>query len=180
MANVLQVAAVIGVVLCVTVHFDGAAYFLNHLFAALLIIAFASEEGVLSRAMSVSPLQWLGKLSFSLYMIHAVIMLYLQTAFYALERLTGDDFVWTHTTPDGAPRELISLGPVLNDVLMISYLGMVILGAALVHQWVEEPSRLGSAALAKRYQRGELKLGLPGPAGGWIAALKRRWTGLSH
>jgi peptidoglycan/LPS O-acetylase OafA/YrhL len=177
-ATVLEILAVLGVLLSVTAHFDGGAYFLNHLIAALVVFAFASDQGALSKVFSTPPLMWLGKLSFSLYMVHAVIMIYLQTAFYALERLTGRTFVSTFVYPGGEPRDMISLGSYLaNDLVGLAYLTVVVVVAAWVHRWIEEPSRVGSAALAKSYQRGELKLGWAAPSA-WWGALKRRWTGL--
>lgn len=180
LATALQVGALIGVAVALTAHFTGELYFINHLIAVLVVVAFANDRGPIAKLMAAPPLLWLGKLSFSLYMVHAVIVTYLQTAFFALERLTGREFVFTHITPYGGPTELISLGPVwANNLLMLAYMLVVVLSAMWIYRWVEDPSRRVSTDLAKRYQKRELKLAGLTPAG-VIAALRRRWTGASQ
>lgn len=41
---------------------------------ALLIIAFALEKGLISKALSIRPLVYLGEISFALYMVHQIVL----------------------------------------------------------------------------------------------------------
>ena len=80
---------------------------------AVVLVVCAAFMGWLQRLLDVRPLRWLGKISYSLYLIHFVVLFTLLYAFRAEVTL---------------PRILVAV-PLLS-----------ILAAALLYKWVEVPS----------------------------------------
>jgi peptidoglycan/LPS O-acetylase OafA/YrhL len=159
-ATILEIAVVIGFIISIQAHFTGAAYFLNYIVFGGLVFVFANDKGLVSRALSIKPLVWLGKVSFSLYMTHAVIRIIYENVFYILERVTDRSYMTWFDNPFGVRVRLMDLGATWqNDLLLLSYVAVVVVTAALVYRFVEDPTRSYSAQIAKRYQKKELKLG---------------------
>lgn len=159
-ATVLELAVVAGFIISIQAHFTGLAYFLNYIVFGGLVLVFANDKGLVSRALSIKPLVWLGKVSFSLYMTHAVIRIIYENVFYVLERITEREYMVWHDNPFGVRARLMDLGATWqNDLLLLSYLVVVVVTAALVYRFIEDPTRSYSAKIAKRYQAGGLKIG---------------------
>jgi peptidoglycan/LPS O-acetylase OafA/YrhL len=155
LATVFQAVAVAALVWTINTRFDGALYFINYAIVGTLIYAFAQDKGALARPLITPPLQWLGKLSFSLYMTHALVRIASDQIFYALERFTGRQFFFPFQLPDGDVRILLSLGSEwANDVVLAVYLVVVVIFAALTFRFVEDPTRTVAAAWSKRIQQG--------------------------
>lgn len=151
-ATIVEVVAVLGFAVSLLAKFDGAAYFLNYPLVALVVWVFASGKGALSKAIANPVFLWLGKVSFSLYMIHGVIKIYLSQGFFVAEKLTGAEYYHWFSNPfGGEPAMLISLGSTwTNNLMLVGYLGAVFVAAALLYRFVEEPTRRTSAEVAKR------------------------------
>ena len=142
----------------------------------VFVWVFASDRGIVSKIVATPVLLWFGKVSFSLYMIHAVVKLYLQNVFYALERFTGQQFYFWYDNPHGHPLHLISLGaPWMNDLLLVAYMAVSILAAALVFRFVEDPTRVYMSGLAKRIQKAPPEQSMFAP---WLAPVRRVIGGL--
>jgi len=155
-ASALEFVAVIGVIWTLSARLDGPAYFLNYAIFGLVVYVFAADSGLISRVMQWTPLQWLGKASFSIYMIHGVISLYLIQAFWAAERFTGVQFhLWAYSPYLGREQLLFSAGGGwANDFLLLLYLVLVLSSAALLYRFVEGPTRDAAALLSKRVAQG--------------------------
>lgn len=80
---------------------------------AILLVACAATMGWLQRLLDVAPLRWLGKISYSLYLVHFVVLFTLLYAF----------------------RSEVTLARVLVAVPVLS-----ILAAAVLYRFVEVPS----------------------------------------
>ncbi len=119
-------------------------------FALLLFAAFVvlirTDEGALARALKARPMFWLGRISFSLYMIHFLV-LFLIDSLGKMRVPLVDWFFWT---------ENMWLNLILRVVIVIAL-------ASVVHRRFEEPARrimqnwMGKAALgapATRTPRG--------------------------
>lgn len=166
-ATPLEIAAVIGVVWAMSARLDGAAYLLNYAIFGFTVLVFANDRGLVSRLMTWPPLQWLGKVSFSIYMVHGVIVLYLVQAFWAAERFLPPGFTtWLFNPHLGREQTVFSLGSGLaNDTLLILYLILVVASAALVYRFVEAPTREAAAAVSRRLWLSSVQAGsgLVGP-----------------
>lgn len=165
-ATPLEICAVIGVVWAMSARLDGAMYFLNYAIFGFTVVVFANDRGVVSRLMTWPPLQWLGKVSFSIYMVHGVIVLYLVQAFWAAERFLPPSFAtWLFNPHLGREQMVFSLGAGLaDDTLLVLYMILVLASAALVYRFVEAPTREAAASISHRIWRGS-----PAPAVGQAA-----------
>lgn len=175
--TVLEIVAVVGVLWTLNAGPDGAAYFLNYLIFGLVVFVFANGRGVVSRALKAAPLQWLGKVSFSIYMIHGLVRVALEQGVWAIERFSGRDlFIWVESPYFVAPQRLISLGPAwADDLLMVGYAGLVLAGAAVLYRYVEGPTRSYSADLALKIRQGRAgRAGTEVPDGARRGDLARR------
>jgi peptidoglycan/LPS O-acetylase OafA/YrhL len=106
---------------------------------ALVIAAFVFwPKTAVVRALVCRPLCWLGGVSYSVYMVHMIVLLSIE-AFLRLG---------LHT-----PREngLIMISPLLGACLVPVYLGLVFALAHLTHRYIELPGReLGRELVAAR------------------------------
>lgn len=174
LATPLEIAALIGVVWAMSARLDGAAYFLNYAIFGFTVLVFANDRGLVSRLMTWPPLQWLGKVSFSIYMVHGVIVLYLVQAFWAAERFLRASFAtWLDNPHIGREQMLFSLGAGWADNMLLAlYLVLVLAVAALVYRFVEAPTREAAASISHRIWRGS-----SAPAQGQPAQARRRTLG---
>jgi len=110
--------------------------------AALIagLVANASQAPIFNRLLRHPALLWLGKISYSLYMTHALVIWVFSQVFRLLMRRP-------QTLVDGM------LSPQLSGLESTIAIGMAILCslalATLMHRYVEDPLRLRSRALAQ-------------------------------
>ncbi len=128
-AEVLVVVAVI----FVTGHLDtGRATFLALPVFALAVLTFASERGAVSRILKARPFQFFGRISYSIYMTHALTHI---VAFEMLKRI-GPRYGFAFW-----PNGRVS-GPVIaSDLITIAMLCCVIAIATLSFRFIEIPAR---------------------------------------
>ncbi|MBI2236521.1 MAG: acyltransferase [Magnetospirillum sp.] len=108
---------------------------------AAVVAVFAFEQGFLSRLLAGGPAQALGQWSYSIYMIHTLLLVALGRAVNLAEKLLHASF----TAPievNGQTRVLLVLnGPWGGDALALTYLATVVGLSALTYRWVEMPGR---------------------------------------
>ena len=137
------------------------------------MFVFASDRGLVSRALMWAPIQWLGKVSFSIYMVHGVITLYLVQAFFAAERFLGASFqVWRIDPYTWRDQLVFSFGSGLaDDAMLVFYLILVLASAALVYRFIEAPTRAAAGTLAVQISQDIERAGRHAGAGrpfGWL------------
>jgi peptidoglycan/LPS O-acetylase OafA/YrhL len=125
-ALALEIMA-LGIMVVFVVFFPGKAQFFIAPVALFFVVSFAFDAGPLSRFMSLRPLQYIARISYSIYMVHVLI----------------SNFFWIF-----AERIMPGIaGPNWNahqiggDLLLIPYLGVVIFVAHHTYKWVEMPGR---------------------------------------
>jgi peptidoglycan/LPS O-acetylase OafA/YrhL len=125
-ASLIEVGALLGILIAVLVTY----LWVIPLFGALLIWALAAERGVIARFLGADWCVWLGRISFSVYLIHPTLIdllfVWLPPGRLGLSRL-ADGFVWA----------------VLAVALLLGV-------ATLTWAGVEEPARRFGVRLAKR------------------------------
>ena len=100
---------------------------------ALLVISHADDAGPLSRLLCSAPLQWVGKLSYSIYMTHALLLA------YVLPRLAGP-----------VDRVLAGHG-VLTEITVAGLFMLLLLAvSALTYRLVELPGQRIFSSLARQ------------------------------
>lgn len=122
-----------------------------------------------------APIQWLGKVSFSIYMVHGVIMLYLVQAFWAAERFLGTSFqVWRVNPYTWRDEFVFSFGSGLaDDAMLVFYFILVLACATLVYRFIEAPTRAAASAFSVRVSQDIERAGKRAGAGrpiGWLAS----------
>ncbi len=173
LATVLEFAAVGSVIWTLGARLDGPAYFLNYAIFGFTVMVFASDRGLVSRALMWAPIQWLGKVSFSIYMVHGVITLYLLQAFWAAERFLGASFqVWRVNPYTWRDQLVFSFGSgVADDAMLVFYFILVLASATLVYRYIEAPTRAAASAFSVRVsediERAGKRVGAGRPIG-WL------------
>lgn len=131
----------LGLVLGLLSRADGAP-----LAEALTILAFypligtlAVTRGPVTRVLTLPPLLWLGRISYSVYLIHALI---LSLSGFGLRKLMGQPVLL-----DGNGRRVIET--VWATPLNLGIIGLVIGLASLSHVWIERPAQRAILAHAR-------------------------------
>ncbi len=147
LAGVME-AAVVGVVLVHLFNPDELvlAAAMPLVFAAAILI-FAAERGPISRALLTRPFQVLGQRSYSIYMVHALVLAVLIIAVTVAEKLLQRSLTSANrSNPKGA--ELMDFGaPLLNDLATLGVVLVVVSLAGLTYRHIEIPGQ----RVAKRW-----------------------------
>ncbi len=109
-------------------------------FGAVLVL-FQMERGLLSRALRARPLQWLGAISYSVYLVHVPIRTILLEAAPHLG-------LPEHRSDLGRP--LLDIAPTTGDALLLVFVLLVLGVAAATFRFVEEPARLFGRRISSR------------------------------
>lgn len=109
-------------------------------FTSALVIAgvAAAPDGRLSRALAAPPLLWLGKISFSLYMVHVALLRALTPV---LQRLTRAELDATG---------LLQVPPAWGLAWLALYLAALLAVSAASYRFIEEPARRWFRARVQR------------------------------
>lgn len=112
-------------------------------FASALVITgiAAAPDSTLARALSVRPLLWLGKISFSLYMVHVALLRVLTPV---LQRLT-------HSKLDATG--LLQVPAAWGLAWLALYLATLLAVSAASYRFIEEPARRWFRARVQRAPR---------------------------
>jgi peptidoglycan/LPS O-acetylase OafA/YrhL len=110
---------------------------------ALLVIATASATGPVSRILGHRVAVYGGKISYSLYMTHFLVLM-----------VVGKLLPWEHAS--SAPL-LTRLG------ILTAYAALVLLAAMLTYHWVEEPARRALSPRQRAAGSADLDVAIPAP-----------------
>jgi len=154
-ASILEVLGTAAFIGGLAVRFEGPAYFLYHAGFALLIYGYASDLGVFSKWLSFKPLVWLGKVAFSMYMLHAVVVIWIRhlvdliQPYFAAPLREFKQTAWQEEV-------LVFRFPEqrMNDVFALLYVGGVVLGAAILYHFVENPTRIYFTKMGAKVAQG--------------------------
>lgn len=135
LASILEIVAVVATVAMVTAA--GAtplSLAVPPLFAVVIFI-FAQQSGIISRFLLLPPLEFLGKISYSIYMVHLFIVFRTHNALELGSRLAHKSLV---TTIDD--RKFAGTTPLMGDMLTIAVLCAAIFAATLSYKYIEYPA----------------------------------------
>ncbi|HYV88701.1 MAG TPA: acyltransferase [Candidatus Polarisedimenticolia bacterium] len=146
--SLFEFGTVILVVLFVALAQHAASSLAAPIVFAFVVYLFSFESGQLSRLFCGPPFRQFGRWSYSIYMVHALILQILVYAVRALERLT-DVPLRAMATVNGNTYSVIAFDSDLAmSALCAAFVAMVIATASQTYRFVEEPSRLYFNALA--------------------------------
>ena len=112
---------------------------------AIVIYVIAGGHDVLSRALNSRPLQFLGRISYSIYMTHVGVLLVLRLAINLAEHVLRRTLLVPASQIYGAgfdDSQLLAVGgPWAMDIATLALVGIVIAVSAGTYRFIEEPSR---------------------------------------
>lgn len=122
----------------------GYSFFAPLVFA-MVVLVFAFEAGPVSKLMSNRGNEWLGRISYSIYMWQAFIIFNLvDRPVSILEKITHNAFTTTDagSALGGDAGKLIVLGGHLMPLLVTAlYLGVLVIVAGISYRWIEKPGQ---------------------------------------
>jgi peptidoglycan/LPS O-acetylase OafA/YrhL len=101
----------------------------------VLILAF--ERGPLSWLLRRRPCLWLGTISYSIYLTHAVYVSLFSIAIYDVGAQLGLPI----TSPIGGENVITLGGPWVEDALALALVAVVVASSGLTYRFVEDPAR---------------------------------------
>ncbi len=122
MPTVLEVFS-LGLLVCFVIYMPGKLQFFIAPVAFTFALVFAFDGGLISRIMSVRPLLYLAKISYSVYLVHTIFAI---TINILVER--------------ALPQDLITM-PWFGDFLLLPYLLAVIGASHLTQRYIEVPGQ---------------------------------------
>ncbi len=132
-----ELAAVAAVIAFLTVVPGSPAgeYFATPLFA-LAVLVFAGEGGVLSRALRSRPAAALGRWSYSIYMVHTLVLAVLFSALHMAEPVFHRRWI----VETGGGHAMLAPGWA-DDLVLLAVLGMVVALAGFTWRHIERPGQ---------------------------------------
>jgi peptidoglycan/LPS O-acetylase OafA/YrhL len=106
------------------------------IFAAAIYVI-AQERGVVSSALQTPAPQFLGAISYSIYLVHYPFITGLAAAARAVQALTGTPLF----VEQGKDQLFVWGGPWVGDLITCAILLVVIVLSAFTYKWVEVPAR---------------------------------------
>jgi peptidoglycan/LPS O-acetylase OafA/YrhL len=117
--------------------FDPVNSFLTLCAFGVVVFLFSFERGPVSKVLNGKVFLFLGKISYSIYLIHYVIL----SVLYGVLRILQSHFHEQYLFHLGQ-SDMIKIGPTyLMDCLAIAYVVAVVTGASLCYSFIEEPGR---------------------------------------
>lgn len=109
---------------------------------AFAILIFAFEGGLLSRWLRQAPFQFLGRISYSIYLVHFVLLTVLNGTLRTVQSMTGIPLIRGAMIDFGPPGAM--------DALAVAYLAVLVLCSWGTYVRVEGPGRTFFNALSDR------------------------------
>jgi len=141
-AGTLGEGTAIVLVICFVVFAPGhpaLEYLATPLFCGAVLI-FAGDGGWFSHALKIRPVAALGRWSYSIYMVHTLVLVLLFSA------LRLGDTVFVQHWLSGGSQARLELGAA-NDLVFLAYIGATIGLAALTWRCIEQPGQRFFATL---------------------------------
>jgi peptidoglycan/LPS O-acetylase OafA/YrhL len=113
----------------------------------IAVLVFAPEAGVLSRALRSAPARWLGKLSYSIYLTHLLVVTLLP---HVIKRIVHADLWVPVQLPGGGTVMLFGRDTLEGTLLYAGSLALTLVFSAFTYRWIESPGRDWSRRWAQR------------------------------
>jgi peptidoglycan/LPS O-acetylase OafA/YrhL len=139
-STVIEVVLLAFVYVTVTVS-DGTPYSLSapFLFAGVVLV-FSEAHGAVTGALLSPVMQWLGRLSYSIYMLHfplQVALIYLAVALAA----SGQTWLFALNADTRGARVILGRSPWAGDAATLIMMLVVVGASLLIYRWIEQPWR---------------------------------------
>jgi peptidoglycan/LPS O-acetylase OafA/YrhL len=144
--TIVEIAA--AALMAVTFHIHPRQTVISIVAFSVVVIIFAFQAGHVSTWLKTRPLLFLGRLSYSIYLLHFLFFAVLFLAIRVLQAKLG-----IALTIEGEIEPLIHFGfPGATDLLALAYLATVVAAASITYEWIEKPGRAFFNRLSNRVQ----------------------------
>jgi peptidoglycan/LPS O-acetylase OafA/YrhL len=125
---------------------------ISPLIFSIAVTIFSFERGIISLPLTKRPFQFLGDISYTLYISHAFILVLARRIFRVLEKKTH----YFSTIPYHFRTEnmdlLVLLSRAVSNILVVGILVVIVVMCAIVYRWIEIPCRDYFGRIAKRME----------------------------
>jgi peptidoglycan/LPS O-acetylase OafA/YrhL len=136
----LEIAVGLGLLVLMTLATGSVVVGIIPLFV-LLIFSLQSDNGPVARLLMSRHAQFLGRISYSVYMVHELFVILI---LIVLKRTSFGSLI---ANPEG--RITVFINPWIGDVLTVLVILSTIFAAAITYVYIEEPARLFGRRLVK-------------------------------
>ncbi|MBP2300829.1 acyltransferase family protein [Azospirillum picis] len=137
----MEILCLVAVIAFVAASAGNALSLAAPLVFALVVWVFTFEAGPLSRLLATTPFQRLGTWSYSVYMVHALVLAVLQKGASVMQGMLGRP-LFTERTVDGTTDRLLFFGDLwAMDLLAVVYLLVVTVLSAITYRFIELPGQ---------------------------------------
>lgn len=144
--TVVEIA--VAALMVITFHIHPSQTAISIVAFSVVVIVFAFQTGNVSGWLKTRPLVFLGRLSYSIYLLHFLIFAPLFLMIRLLQAKLGIPL-----TIQGDIEPLIHFGfPGATDLLALAYLATVVAIASVTYEWIEKPGRAFFNRLSNRIQ----------------------------
>ena len=105
------------------------------------VLVFAHGQGAVSRLLGTRPIAALGLWSYSIYMVHSLVLAVMSRGFSALGKALGDPLVFWRQGLGGDELVISFANPWVMDLLALAYVAVVVALAALAWRHIEMPAQ---------------------------------------
>jgi peptidoglycan/LPS O-acetylase OafA/YrhL len=124
------------------------------LYFGIIVWIFAYQAGPVSKLLMTPPLQFLGMLSYSIYISHWFILLCFKRTISFAEKILHTDFTIMYSSRwiPGSHDELFYIGnPWIMDGIALGYVVSLLIFSTLAYKFIEDPSRRYFNRLSQRF-----------------------------
>ncbi|EWY39662.1 acyltransferase [Skermanella stibiiresistens SB22] len=149
-AGLIEAACVVLVVGFTAAVEVGPLSYLAPFVFTLTVLVFAFEDGWVSTLLKNRLMLRLGALSYSIYMVHAFLLLIIENSTAVAGKLLRVQLSHDHMSIAGKVKLIDLGGPWVMDGVIVAYLVAVVALAALTYRFVEMPGYAYSKRIARR------------------------------
>lgn len=141
MPTLIEIAALVGVIAYISWCGQTSLELAAPLVLGVGVWIFAQEQGGVSTVLKSRPFHAVGAWSYSIYMVHSLVIAVTHRSLTALQQMTDLQLVADVRGPEGLARTITVGGPWFLDALTLVYVACVIGLAALTWRWIEMPAQ---------------------------------------
>ncbi len=159
-ATLLELTVVTTLVIFVSWFGAGRSAVLAPFLFGVTVYIFASQGGALSRLLLRGPFTLLGKLSYSIYMVHYPIVLVIGAIATFVGKRLGLHLLVQLPSSDGVAEKALNFGSSwANDLVTVMFLATSIAVAAVTYRFIELPGQRAFEPLLRARGTGRLSAG---------------------
>lgn len=153
-AGLIEIALVVSVIGFVSFAADTPVQFAAPLLFGIVVATFAGERGVVSHFLKTRPFVFLGRLSYSIYMVHWTLRALFQRVVAIWAQHSGHNLTAIQSFDGQSQNVAVIDGPWGGDLLLIGFLGLVVFASVFTFRHIERPGQAASKRLAVRLLSG--------------------------